>query len=343
MTDQPPTATRRPLVAVSKLVTGAAACVLALPTRGADLAAELKHVAARIVFESFQDDNWELFLVQADGANPVNLTRTPNCNELYPHVSPDGTKVSFVADEGQGAAKVRNVYYMNLDGSGRTRVAANAREPCWTGDGKGIVYLPGEFDTFTYTDYATRGLRVYDLASGKHWEHPNKDLHHLYNVCSTPDGHWFIATVHGGMGYQHAILAIEAKGTKVFDLKIPGCRPDVSPDGKRIAWGASDWTLRVGDLDFSGPQPKVVNARDVVASRKPIEVYHIDWSPDGKYVAFSRGPMKKQLGPAPEMIGVQAPGWNVCVADATAVNRWVALTNDGKSNKEPDWAPPGKD
>ena len=42
------------------------------------------------------------------------------------------------------------------------------------------------------------------------------------------------------------------------------------------------------------------------------------------------------------MNGVEAPGWNVCVADATAKNRWVALTLDGKSNKEAEWLPPPK-
>jgi hypothetical protein len=44
----------------------------------------------------------------------------------------------------------------------------------------------------------------------------------------------------------------------------------------------------------------------------------------------------------PEMIGVEAPGWNTCVADARATNRWIALTSDGKSHKEPDWAPPAR-
>jgi Tol biopolymer transport system component len=308
-----------------------------------DLAAELKNVPAKIVYETYQDNNWELFMVKADGSHPVNLTRTPNVNEMYPHVSPDGTKVSFVVDEGEGDAKIRNVYCMSLDGTGRTLVAKNAREPCWSGDGSGIVYLKGEFDKYTPTDYATKGICVYNLATGKHWEHPNKELYHLYNVCCTPDGDWFIATVHGGMGYRHAILAIEAKGMKVYDLKIPGCRPDVSHDGKRLAWGAGDYELRIGDLDFSGPQPKVTNQRDVITSKKPMEVYHVDWSPDGKHIAFSRGPIRKQLGPAPEMIGIQAEGWNVCVGDAAATNRWTALTTDGKSNKEPDWAPPKKD
>lgn len=46
------------------------------------------------------------------------------------------------------------------------------------------------------------------------------------------------------MGFGHTNLAVEAEGLRVVDLKLPGCRPDLSPDGKHVAWGASDWTMR---------------------------------------------------------------------------------------------------
>ena len=62
-------------------------------------------------------------------------------DELYPHVSNDGSRVCFVADEGQGESKVRSVYYMNIDGTGRTLVARNARQPFWEADGSAIAYL----------------------------------------------------------------------------------------------------------------------------------------------------------------------------------------------------------
>jgi hypothetical protein len=58
-------------------------------------------------------------------------------------------------------------------------------------------------------------------------------------------------------------------------------------------------------------------------------------------VTFSRGPSRKRLGHAPEIVGIPAEGWNICVAEATATNRWAAITTDGKCNKEPDWAAVG--
>ena len=314
----------------------------ALPVAAAaegELSAELKNVGHKIVYETFQDGNWELFMCNADGSGAVNLTRTPEINELYPHASPDGTKVSFVVDEGEGPSKIRNLYYMNMDGTGRKLVAKNARQECWKSDSSAIAYLKGEFEKFSYKDYATKGIFIYDLKTGKHRQHPNEKIHHLYNLCWSPDGKWFLATVHAGMGFKHGILAVEADGTKVVNLGIPGCRPDISPDGKRVAWGPNDWALRVGDLDFSGPAPKVTNARDVLTSKKPMKIYHIDWSPNGKYVTYSRGPAVKRLGLIPEIVGAKAEGWDIYVGDPSKTNRYIRLTTDGRCNKEPDWVP----
>src|SRR5205807_10519382 len=99
-----------------------------------DLLAELSNYRHKIVYESNRDGNWELYLCNADGSNAVNLTRTPDVDELYPKPSPDGTRICFVADEGKGDGKIRNIHYMNSDGSGRTRIATNGREPCWSPD-----------------------------------------------------------------------------------------------------------------------------------------------------------------------------------------------------------------
>jgi len=300
----------------------------------AELLAQLKQTRAKVLFETYRDGNWDLFAVNADGSNPVNLTRTPKVDELYPHGSPDGARICFVADEGAGKARSRNVYYMNADGTGRTLVARNAREPCWGPDGRAIAYLHGEYDRFTLKDYATKGLVIYDLKTRKHRPHPNKKLHHLYNICWSPCGRWFVATVHGGMGYKHAILAIEADGLGVFNLKpVGGCRPDISPDGKRIAWNPNDHALGMADLDLTASPPKVANVRHAVTCNKTHEVYHVDWSPDGRHLAFSYGPK------GGEQMGQIAKGWQIGVVDASRKNLALILTSGGLSTKEADWLP----
>ena len=313
---------------------------IAFPLAAADLREELAALPDKIVFESYRDNNWEICQVNADGSGCVNLTKTPQINELYPQVSPDSTKIAFVVDEGEGVKKARNVYEMNFDGTGRTLVAQNARYPFWNPKGNAISYVPGELPEFTIRDYASKGIVSWDVTTHQTERHPNASIEHLYNLCFTPDGKWIVATVHAGMGCKHGILAVEANGQKVVNLNIPGCRPDVSPDGKKVAWGASDFELHVADLDFSGPEPKIANNHVVVKSEKPVEVYHVDWSPDGRYLALATGTKaEKKLSSPPELVGVVAPGWQICVADANAVNRFVQITQDGVSNKEPDWVP----
>jgi Tol biopolymer transport system component len=311
------------------------------PVEGSrELLAELAHYRHKIVYESNREGNFELYLCNADGSGTVNLTRTPDRDELYPKPSPDGTRICYVVDTGTGDAKVRDVEYMNSDGTGRTRIATNGREPCWSPDGTSIAYMKGEFDKFTYHDAATKGLFIYDLATGKTREHPNHDLRHLYTLNYSADGRWFVATVHGGMGFAHTILAIDAEGDRIVDLKLKGCRPNVSPDGTKVCWGHGDFCAGVADLDLSSALPKALNQQDVVESENPIETYHVTWSPDMKYLTFTRGPKfkgKNLKGLLPEFPGVEAPGWNVCVADAASKNRWVAITHDGKSCKQPSW------
>ena len=57
-------------------------------------------------------------------------------------------------------------------------------------------------------------------------------------------------------------------------------------------------------------------------------------------MVFASGPKNRRRrfwGATPQCPGVKAPGWNICVADATGRNVYIELTKDGKSYKEPDW------
>ncbi len=300
---------------------------------------KLEAIPFKIVYETYREtggrENWELFVMNADGSNPVNLTNTPNLDEMYPHVSPDGTKICFVTDEGRGRDKVRHVYYMDVDGSNRVHVATNAREPCWCFDSKSIAYLKGEYERYSTREYATAGLMYFHLENDFHSPHINPELEHLYAICWSPCGRWFVAAVHGGMGYSDTIIAFEAFGKRLFDLAkwdVKGCRPDLSTDGTRMVWGETDWNLCSGQIDLKSAEPQVTNVRDILRCERKYKVYHVDLSPDGKYITFSFGPFS-----GGQQVGGMAAGWNICVGDLNG--NWVQVTSDGLHNKEPDWIP----
>jgi len=311
----------------------------------------------KIAYESYVGNNSDIFVMNGDGTNPTNLTQTPDEQEHYPQVSPDGAKICFVSDVGEGRETVRSLYLMDINGRNRKKVADHAREPFWSPDGKTIGFLPQEFPKFDVVDFSTRGMNFYDLSTGKITPHVNStNLHHLYNPNWSSNGKWIVSTVHAGMGFDHAIVLIEAHGNKIINLKIPGCRPCLSPDGKMVAWGSEDHDISGAPIDLEAEEPAVgkwsVNIKD-----EHNKIYHVDWSPDGQFLAISRGPDSGGDPTKPgthqaaaEIHGVYAKGWNICVVktDRAAnldLNRateadFFILTTNGLSNKEPDWFKP---
>ena len=318
------------------------------------LKARLKESPFKIAYESYVDNNWEIFVMNADGSKPVNLTKTPKEHEHYPQVSPDGTKICFSVDEGEGREAVRSLCVMDVDGRHRQKLVDHAREPFWHPSSKIIGFLPQEYPKFNVIDYYTTGMSFYDLATGKITPHPNStNLHHLYNPSYAPNGKWIVSTVHAGMGFDHAILAIEANGDKIINLKMPGCRPCLSPDGKQIAWGSGDHEIVLAPIDLDSDSPSIGPWRLRIKD-KINETYHVDWSPDSRLVSLSRGPASKgdpmktgTFQAACEMVGSYAANWDLWAVSAERVGvvdltnpsetNALALTTNGLSNKESAW------
>ncbi|MBI1927063.1 PD40 domain-containing protein [Candidatus Poribacteria bacterium] len=66
----------------------------------------------KIAFVSNRDGNYEIYVMNANGSNPINLTRHP-AKDMTPSWSPDGTKIAFASDRGGNF----EIYMMNADGS----------------------------------------------------------------------------------------------------------------------------------------------------------------------------------------------------------------------------------
>jgi hypothetical protein len=317
----------------------------------------LKVLPFKIAYECYIETNWEIFVMNADGSGVTNLTNTPNEHEHYPQVSPDGRKICFSVDAGEGREAMRSLWVMDAEGQHRKKIADYAREPFWAPDSKTIGFLPQEYPKFNVIDYYTKGLNFYHLVTGKIEEHPNStNLHHLYNPSFAPNGKWIVATVHAGMGVSHGILLIEARGNRIINLKVPGCRPCISPDGKQLAWGPGDHEIAAAPLDLDAEEP-VVGPRRVQIKDADAKIYHVDWSPDSKFLCFSRGPDGKgdasksgTFQAACEIVGVHAAGWNLCAVSAerdgildlknASDADFTMLTTNGWSNKEPAWMRP---
>ena len=339
------------------------ACTAAAPLRARDqipLGDRLKTLPFKIAYECYTNGNWEIFVMNADGSDPVNLTDTPKQHEHYPQISPDGKHLAFSVDEGEGRETVRSLWVMDVDGKNRRKLVDSAREPFWAPDSRTIGFLHQEYPKFNVMDFYTKGMSFYDLETGKITDHPNSaKLHHLYNPSFSRNGKWIAATVHAGMGFDHSILLIEAHGDKIINLGIPGCRPCLSPDGQQIAWGPGDHEIAAAPIDLNAETPKVGPWRVQIKDEHQ-KIYHVDWSPDSRFLSISRGPEGEgdlskagTFKAACEIVGVYATGWNIIAVsaqrngvldlDQASDLDLTQLTKNGCSNKESAWfLPPGK-
>jgi TolB protein len=96
----------------------------------------------KIVFQTNRDGNAEIYVMNADGTNRVNLTRHPG-EDVTPHWSPEGGRIAFASNRDGNF----EILTMNDDGSGvaqLTATSANNRWPRWTNDGR-IVFQTGTF------------------------------------------------------------------------------------------------------------------------------------------------------------------------------------------------------
>lgn len=296
-----------------------------------------------ILFEAYVDNNWEICRVDPDGKNRKNITSTPNVHELYPQASPDGSRIAFLVDSHDDGKITRSLYVMNADGSGRQKVTDGARHCCWSPDGRELAFPRQEFSKFRIKDYVTKGIHFYDVASGATTQHPNTKIEHLYVPTWSADGKWIVSTVHGGMGFGHAIIAIEVEGDRVVDLKISGCRPCLSSDSKRLTWSSDDHTVNVAEVEFSEQGPRLRDVR-VLYKHAKMHLYHPDFSPDGNTVTFSMGPGGRQPAKGPgtqaevaEMTGVRGP-WDIYLKRVDSDAEPTRVTFDPTmSNKESEW------
>lgn len=302
----------------------------------AKLRAELKSSGLRICYQSRRDDNSELYVMDGDGSNAINVTRTASVDEIYPHISRDGNRVCFTVvhiEELSGGRTVPrfDVYWMNLYGSTRTLVARDATDPCWDPTGDRIAFVK-RISLEKTKDYHNTGLFVYDIHSRKTEELTDGKLYHAYVPCWSPAGDWIVATVHKYAEFDHAIIAIDLRNNQIHSLVkggINGCRPDISWDGKFICWNPND--IQIGVTQFNPRSSGELPLRAIAQAPPPHgSVYFGEWSPDGKYIAYAMNPDFKISNPRTGAL------WDIFVTRAKG-GPFVQLTFDHANNKHPEF------
>ena len=95
----------------------------------------------KILFTSQRDGNREVYMMNPDGSEQVNLTQHPAI-DLDAAWSPTGEQILFISD--RGGTRVRDLYLMDADGSNVRRVFKRKEawrgSPAWSPNGKQFAY-----------------------------------------------------------------------------------------------------------------------------------------------------------------------------------------------------------
>ena len=96
----------------------------------------------------------EIFVIDANGGNRVNLTQNPRARSAYVNWSPDGSRIAYTASPKPLLwLPPHNIHVMNADGTNKVMLTKEDRwayewAPCWSPDNKKIAFVKQTPDGF---------------------------------------------------------------------------------------------------------------------------------------------------------------------------------------------------
>jgi Tol biopolymer transport system component len=189
----------------------------------------------KIAFLSVRDKpDGEIWIMNADGSNPRNLTSDSTRWDLEPEWSPDGQQIVYVSsryDSGRVVAGTAEIYLINVDGTNRRQLTHNNYTDAYP------VFSPrGNEIVFHHDGDGDHEIYVMDLVGNILRRLTSNEASD--RGCSwSPDGNKLVFT--SDRSVDGEIYVMDADGTNVVRLTNspgPDTNPSFSPDGTRIVF-----------------------------------------------------------------------------------------------------------
>ena len=108
-----------------------------------DVSVDGAHLVFRGLCEGRQQEHWELYTVDSDGAGLRRLPQDSGYDAEAPRWSADGQRIAYVRTRESAQDRVDEIVI--IDASGR-RVVARGSSPAWSPDGSSIAYVRADSD-----------------------------------------------------------------------------------------------------------------------------------------------------------------------------------------------------
>ena len=226
-----------------------------------------------IAFESWRNQNHDLYVMNADGSGERQLTSSPQ-PERSATWSPDGQRICFRRETGDSALGWE-LFVINADGTGETNItnnAANDADPAWSPDGERIAFVS--------TRAESRWCLYTMKPDGSDVQMLSKTPNGYVYPAWSPDGRRIAFT--GVVDNQYEIFVIDAEGQNEQQLTQLGGLSTLaawSPDGTLIAFEHRGNEFPYGRATLYVMQADGSDLREIAPVECPIDGGRPAWVP----------------------------------------------------------------
>lgn len=303
-----------------------------------------------ITFDSNRDGNWEIYRMDPDGSDTINLTNNPE-DDFNPAWSPDGSQIAFVSTRPNELSSRQAIYIMDANGDNVFQLTTDFYSdwPDWSHDGKQLTYtsnddihvikadgssqpinLTNSPEKDTRSTWSPDGSKIAWLSGNNgNWDvfvmnsdgsniQKITDNGHVFDVRWTGDGRIFT-----GWGWKdqqelcHNCI-VNADGSNIVDAggkgEVERHFPFWTLDGNMV--GVANVDLFTGDNEIylvgsSFPDPQGLGAGFVNLTNNPADDRHPDWPANCAFNRETESPIgEEQVSTIPKEILIGYAGDN---------------------------------